>query len=67
MHTLTTKSRSATIFGFFIEITIAEGIDDLDVLDVRHSILGVVEMFHIVLKVFIMFWLDGCWCFLATK
>jgi hypothetical protein len=36
-----------------------EGIDDLDVLDVQDIVLGVVEMFHIVSKTFIMLLPDG--------
>jgi hypothetical protein len=34
--------------------SIAEGIDDLDVLDVRDSILGIAEIFHVVQDAFIM-------------
>jgi hypothetical protein len=37
---------------------ITKGIDDFDVLDVWDSILGIVEMFHVVLKAFIMLLLD---------
>jgi hypothetical protein len=36
-----------------------KGIDDLDVLDVRDSIHGVAEMFHVVLKAFLMLLIDG--------
>jgi hypothetical protein len=35
-----------------------KGIDDFDVLDIWDSILGIVEMFHVVLKAFIMLLLD---------
>jgi hypothetical protein len=38
---------------------ITEGIDDFDVLDVRDSVPGVVEMFHVVLEAFIMLLLDN--------
>jgi hypothetical protein len=36
-----------------------EGIDDLDILDVRDSVPGIIEMFHVVLEAFIMLLLDG--------
>jgi hypothetical protein len=36
-----------------------EGIDDLDVLDVRDSVPGVAKIFHVVLDAFIMLLLDG--------
>jgi hypothetical protein len=36
-----------------------EDIDDLDVLDARDSVLGVVEMFHIVPEALIMLLPDG--------
>jgi hypothetical protein len=36
-----------------------KGIDDLDVLDVRDSIPGVAEIFHVVLETFIMLLSDG--------
>jgi hypothetical protein len=38
---------------------ITKGIDDLDVLDVRDSISGIAETFHVVLETFIMFLSDG--------
>jgi hypothetical protein len=38
---------------------VAKGIDDLDVLDIRDSVPGVTEMFHIVPEAFIMLLLDG--------
>jgi hypothetical protein len=38
---------------------VIEGIDDFDVLDVWYSILGVAEMFHVVLDAFIMLLLDN--------
>jgi hypothetical protein len=36
-----------------------KGIDDLDVLDVRDSVPGIAEMFHVVPEAFIMFLPDG--------
>jgi hypothetical protein len=36
-----------------------EGVDDLDILDVRDSIPGVAEMFHIVPEALIMLLPDG--------
>jgi hypothetical protein len=36
-----------------------KGIDDLDVLDIRDSIPGIVEMFHIVPEAFIILLPDG--------
>jgi hypothetical protein len=36
-----------------------EGIDDLNILDIRDSIPDIAEMFHIVLKALIMLLLDG--------
>jgi hypothetical protein len=36
-----------------------EGIDDLNVLDVRDSVPGITKMFHIIPKVFIMLLLDS--------
>jgi hypothetical protein len=38
---------------------IAEGIDDLDVLDVWDNVPGIVEMFHVVLETLIMLLPDG--------
>jgi hypothetical protein len=38
---------------------IMKAIDDFDVLDVRDSVLGIAEMFHIVSEAFIIFLLDG--------
>jgi hypothetical protein len=38
---------------------IAESIDDLDVLDVRDSVLGIAESFHVVSETFIMLLSDG--------
>jgi hypothetical protein len=63
-----TVSKPVTIFGFFhgyllysldVANPITEGIDDLDVLDVRDSILGIAKMFHVVLEALIMLLLDG--------
>jgi hypothetical protein len=39
--------------------SIMESIDDLDVLNVRDGVPGIVEMFHIVSKALIMLLLDG--------
>jgi hypothetical protein len=36
-----------------------EGVDDLDVLDVRDSVPGIAEIFHVVPEAFIMLLLDG--------
>jgi hypothetical protein len=38
---------------------ITEGIDDLNVLDIRDDVPGVVETFHVVLEALIMLLLDG--------
>jgi hypothetical protein len=38
---------------------VAKDIDDFDVLDVRDSVLGITEAFHVVLETFIMLLLDG--------
>jgi hypothetical protein len=65
MHTSATTRRSAIVLGFFMAISsivlmsqvadpVVEGIDDLDVLDVWDSVLGIVEIFHVVLETFIM-------------
>jgi hypothetical protein len=39
--------------------SIAEGVDDLNVLDIRDSVPSIVEMFHIVPKALIMLLSDG--------
>ncbi len=39
--------------------TVAEGVDDLDVLDIRDSVPSVVEMFHVVPEARIMLLSDG--------
>jgi hypothetical protein len=39
--------------------SIMEGVDDLNVLDVRNSILGIVEMLDVVAETLIMLLLDG--------
>jgi hypothetical protein len=39
--------------------SIAEGIDDLDVLDIRDGVPDIAEIFHVVLEAFIMLLLDG--------
>jgi hypothetical protein len=36
-----------------------EGVDDLDVLDVRDNVPGIAEMFHVVSDALIMLLLDG--------
>jgi hypothetical protein len=38
---------------------VTEGVDDLNVLDVRDSIPGIADMFHVVLKTLIRLLLDG--------
>jgi hypothetical protein len=38
---------------------VVKGIDDLDILDVWDSVLGVAEMFYVVSEAFIMLLLDG--------
>jgi hypothetical protein len=47
------------LHGIDVTDSITEGIDDFDVMDVRDSILGVAEMFHVVPETFIMLLLDG--------
>jgi hypothetical protein len=42
-----------------VDDSIAEDIDDLDVLDIRDSIPGVIEMFHVVPEALIMLMSDG--------
>jgi hypothetical protein len=63
MQMSATARRSATVLGFLDSLDVAdsipEGIDDLDVLDVWDSVLGVVETFHIIPGVFIMLLLSG--------
>jgi hypothetical protein len=39
--------------------SVAEGVDDLNVLDILDSVLGVAEMFHVVPKILIMLLPDG--------
>jgi hypothetical protein len=36
-----------------------EGIDDFDVLDVRDSVSGIAETFHVISEAFIIFLLDS--------
>jgi hypothetical protein len=68
MHTSTTVSKLATVLGFFhsdllnslhIANPITKGINDLDILYIRDSVPSIVEMFHVVMEVFIMLLLDG--------
>jgi hypothetical protein len=47
------------IHGLDVTDSIMEGVDDLDVLDVRDSIPGIAKMFHVVLEALIMLLLDG--------
>jgi hypothetical protein len=63
-----TASRSTTVFwllhGYLlysldIADPVMEGVDDLDVLDVRDSVPGIAEIFHVVPEAFIMLLLDG--------
>jgi hypothetical protein len=39
--------------------SVAEGVDDLDVLDIRDSVPGITETFHIVSEALIMLLPDG--------
>jgi hypothetical protein len=67
MHTSATASRSDTVLGFIMTISsslviadpVTKDIDDLDILNVWDSVPGVVEMFHIILKTFLMLLSDG--------
>jgi hypothetical protein len=62
-----TANGSTTVLGFFMVIsstvlmslTPLEGIDDLDVLDIRDGVPRIAEMFHVVLEALIMLLLDG--------
>jgi hypothetical protein len=45
--------------SFDIDYPIVEGIDDLDVLDIRDSIPGITEIFYVVLETLIMLLPDG--------
>jgi hypothetical protein len=47
------------LHGLDVADSIAEGVDDLDVMDVRDSVPGVAEMFHIVPEALIMLLPDG--------
>jgi hypothetical protein len=38
---------------------VTEGVDDLNILDVRDIIFGIAEMFHVVSETLIMFLLDS--------
>jgi hypothetical protein len=73
MHTSATANRSATILGFFISISstlyianpVTEGVDDLNVLDVRDIIPSAKEAFHVVPEALIRLLLDtlqGLYC-----
>jgi hypothetical protein len=42
-----------------MSLTPLEGIDDLDVLDIRDDVPRIVEMFHVVSEALIMLLLDG--------
>jgi hypothetical protein len=42
------------LHGLDVTDSVAEGVDDLDVLDVQDSILGITEIFHVVPEAFIM-------------
>jgi hypothetical protein len=53
------------LLTFFLQLThplcptVTEGIDDLDILDIRNSIPSIAEMFHVVLETLIMLLSDG--------
>jgi hypothetical protein len=75
MHVSATTSRSTTVLGFFMAIystvlmsltlsrkvlmIVAEGVDDLDVLNVRDNVPSVAETFHVVSEALIMLLPDG--------
>jgi hypothetical protein len=67
MHMSVTANGSTTVLGFFMVIsstvlmslTPLEGIDDLDVLDIRDGVPRIAEMFHVVSEALIMLLLDG--------
>jgi hypothetical protein len=47
------------LHGLNVADSVAEGVNDLDVLDARDSVPGIVEMFHIVPEALIMLLSDG--------
>jgi hypothetical protein len=47
------------LHGLDVADSVMEDVDDLDVLDARDSVLGVVEMFHVVSEALIMLLPDG--------
>jgi hypothetical protein len=47
------------LHGLDVADSVTEGIDDLDILDVRDSIPSIAKMFHIVLEALIMLLPDG--------
>jgi hypothetical protein len=53
---------SNLLHGLDVTDSVAEGIDDLDVLDVQDSIPGIAKMFHVVPEALIMLLPDGLEC-----
>jgi hypothetical protein len=51
--------RADLLHSLDVAVPVIEGIHDLDVLDVRDSVPGIVEMFHVVLETFIILLPDG--------
>jgi hypothetical protein len=66
MHMSATVSKSATVLSFFMALfhsfdiadTIMKDINDLDVLDVRDAVSGIVEMLDIIMETLIMLLFD---------
>jgi hypothetical protein len=50
---------SGILHSLDVADSVVEGVDDLDVLDVRDSVPGVTEIFHVVPKALIMLLSDG--------
>jgi hypothetical protein len=67
MHISVTASKSATVLGFFMALfhdfdiadAITEGVNDLDVLDVRDAVSGIAKTLDIIAETLIMLLLDG--------
>jgi hypothetical protein len=66
MHMFVTASGAATVLchigllhGLDVTDSITECVDDLDILDVRNSVPGIAEIFHVVLNALIMLLSDG--------
>jgi hypothetical protein len=63
MHLLATwLLHGDLLHGLDVADFVAEGVDDLDVLNVRSSIPNVVEIFHVVPEALIKLLLDGLQC-----